>query len=143
KLTDLIQKVITPTDLEDTVGLFVSTMDEPYLSAENELFLDFYKYSQQVDGELTRIINEYKDLKSVQQGEILVTAQTDMNYTPYLQQCAGLITESGGRYSHAAIYARENNLPCITGVENARKLFSEGLALTLDADRNEIYQDLK
>lgn len=88
---------------------------------------------------LARIINFYEDLKTVQEGDILITAQTDMNYVPYLQKCVGLITEMGGRYCHAAIYARENNLPCITGVKDARKLLEGRIEVILDADRNEIY----
>lgn len=84
-----------------------------------------------------RIINSYEDLESVIKGDILVTAQTDMNYTPYLETCAGLVTESGGRYSHAAIYSRENNIPCITGIEDARKLLSG--YIILDATKNEVY----
>lgn len=88
---------------------------------------------------IAKIINSYEDLESVRKGDILVTAQTDMNYTPYLDDCAGLITEKGGRYSHAAIYSRENNIPCITSVKHARKNL-QGL-IVLDADNNEIYQN--
>lgn len=89
---------------------------------------------------LARVINEYMDLEQVQSGDIIVAAQTDINYTPYLQQCAGLVTEIGGRYCHAGIYARENNLPCIVGVTDARKLLPNGVKIVLDADKNEIYQ---
>ena len=90
---------------------------------------------------LVRIINSYNDLDKVEKGEIMITAQTDMNYTPYLQICKGLITETGGRYSHAAIYSRENSIPCITGIKKARELFNEGLEIILDANTNEIYEN--
>ena len=86
---------------------------------------------------IARIINSYEDLETVEKGDILVTAQTDMNYTPYLECCIGLVTESGGRYSHAAIYSRENNIPCITGVKGARELLSS--QIVLDAIKNEVY----
>lgn len=89
---------------------------------------------------LARIIQSYKDLEKIKEGDILVTAQTDMNYTPYLQQCVGLITEMGGRYCHASIYSRENNLPCITDVKDARKLLQDDSLTVLDADKNEVYQ---
>lgn len=88
---------------------------------------------------IARIINTYDDLHKVQAGDILVTAQTDMNYTPFLQICSGLITEHGGRYCHASIYSRENNLPCIIAVENAREILIDGSVLILDAENNEIY----
>jgi pyruvate, water dikinase len=89
---------------------------------------------------LARIINSYVDLESIKEGDILVTAQTDMNYTPYLQGCIGLITEMGGSYCHAAIYSRENSLPCITDVTDARKLLVNGSLIVLDANKNEVYK---
>ena len=86
-----------------------------------------------------RIIREYGDLENVEEGEIMVASQTDMNYTPYLQKCVGLITETGGRYCHAAIYSRENNIPCITNVKEAKEKLNHSSVIVLDADRNEIY----
>jgi len=89
---------------------------------------------------LVRKIETYKDLDAVCEGDVLVAVQTDMNYTPYLQDCVGLITQSGGRYSHAAIYARENDLPCIVGVKEAMTL-DDGRKIILDANKNEICYD--
>ena len=94
--------------------------------------------SGKVEG-IARIINSYEDLDNVKEGDILVAAQTDMNYTPYLEKSSGLITETGGRYCHAAIYARENNLTCIVGVLNAREIIIDNKPLILDGNVNEIY----
>ena len=85
-----------------------------------------------------RVINSYDELAAIQPYEIVVTAQTDINYVPYLLNCAGLITERGGRYCHAATYARENRLPCITSVEGARRILRTGDRVCLDADNNTI-----
>jgi phosphohistidine swiveling domain-containing protein len=91
-----------------------------------------------VEGQ-ARVINRYQDLDSVQKGDIIVTSQTDMNYVPFLLECGGLITERGGRYSHAAIFSRENDLTCITNVEEARSKIGDHNYIVLDANRNEIY----
>jgi len=85
-----------------------------------------------------KVINNYSDLNTVENGNILIAAQTDMNMTPYMERCIGIITESGGRYCHAAIYSRENNIPCIVGVSEARKIIDEGMFVTLDADKRKI-----
>ncbi len=87
----------------------------------------------------SRVIKKYADLISVLEGEILITSQTDMNYVPWLQKCIGLVTESGGRNCHAAIFARENKLPCITDVKGARNIISTGDEIELDADNNLIH----
>lgn len=90
-----------------------------------------------VEGE-ARLINEYKDLENIRNGDILVAQQTDMNYTLYLDKCVGIITERGGRFSHAAIYSRENSIPCITAVKGALESIIDGTKYILDANNNEI-----
>ena len=87
---------------------------------------------------LARVIGSYNDLETINEGDIMVAAQTDMNFTPYLEQCVGLITERGGRYCHAAIYSRENQIPCITGIKDARTLIEDGTRIELNADTNEV-----
>ena len=84
------------------------------------------------------VINSYSDLAKVRAGDIVITAQTDMNYVPFLIGAGGLITETGGRTCHAAIYARENRLPCIVGVTDARTSLSGHSRIRLDGDNNEI-----
>lgn len=85
-----------------------------------------------------RIINNESELDNVQQGDIMITAQTDINYVPALEFCSGLITEQGGRFCHAAIYSRENSLPCITDVEDARGIITDGQIILLNARDNTI-----
>lgn len=89
---------------------------------------------------LVRIINNYEDLDKVQKGDIMIASQTDINYVPYMDMSAGIITERGGRYSHAAIYSRESKLPCITNVKGVMKAFSDGDYVALDATNNKIYK---
>jgi pyruvate,water dikinase len=43
----------------------------------------------------------------------------------YLNKCKGIIIEHGGKLCHAAIVAREANIPCVR-IENATKLFKNG-----------------
>jgi len=87
---------------------------------------------------IARIINNESDLDKIQPQDIMVAPQTDINYVPALELCIGLITEQGGRFCHAAIYSRENNLPCITGVEDARNKIPDGAEIILDTNSNTI-----
>ena len=88
---------------------------------------------------IAKIINSYSDLKKVLKNDIIVTLQTDINYTPYFNKCKGLITEIGGRYCHASIYSKENFIPCITNVKNAIKKIKNKEKILLDANLNKIY----
>jgi phosphohistidine swiveling domain-containing protein len=87
---------------------------------------------------VARIINSEQELDNIQPGDIMVAPQTDINFVPALELCVGLITEQGGRFCHAAIFSRENNLPCITDVENARKIIPDGAEIILDTNTNSI-----
>jgi pyruvate,water dikinase len=64
-------------------------------------------------------------------GSILVTARTDPDWVPVMRQAAGIITDSGGPTSHAAIVSRELNVPAIVGTGDATKCLTDGDTITL------------
>ena len=55
-----------------------------------------------------------------------------------MRKARALITDHGGSMSHAAIVAREFNLPCIVGTKQATKIFITGDEVILDLVRGEI-----
>ena len=52
-------------------------------------------------------------------GEILVTSMTRIEFVPLMRKARAIITDEGGIVCHAAIISRELNLPCIIGTKNA------------------------
>lgn len=64
-------------------------------------------------------------------GAILVTGRTDPDWVPIMTRAAGIITDHGGRTSHAAIVSRELGLPAIVGAETATEVLEDGQAVTL------------
>jgi rifampicin phosphotransferase len=66
------------------------------------------------------------------EGKILVTCQTDPGWTIIFPLLKGVVVERGGMLSHAAIVARELNIPCIVGVEQATKFIPNGTKIMLD-----------
>lgn len=56
-----------------------------------------------------------------------------------LQGIAGIVTVRGGVTCHAAILARELNIPAVVGAPQATELLSSGDALWLDGDRGAVY----
>jgi pyruvate,water dikinase len=66
------------------------------------------------------------------EGKILVTCQTDPGWTIVFPFLKGVVVERGGMLSHAAIVARELNIPCIVGVERATEIISNGTKIKLD-----------
>lgn len=84
-----------------------------------------------------RVILDVKDINKFQKGEILVTEITDPNWEPVMKIASGIITDKGGRTSHAAIVSRELGIPCIVGSEEATKKIKTGQMITVDTTGSE------
>ena len=64
-------------------------------------------------------------------GAILVTETTDPDWMPIMKRAAAIITDHGGRTSHAAIVSRELGLPAIVGTGKATALLESGRDVTV------------
>ena len=71
-------------------------------------------------------------------GGILVTELTDPDWVPLMKRASAIVTDRGGRTSHAAIVSREMGLPAIVGTENATAVLDDGRDVTVScADGDE------
>ncbi|MDX1493711.1 MAG: phosphoenolpyruvate synthase [Longimicrobiales bacterium] len=55
-------------------------------------------------------------------GDVLVTELTTPDWEPLMKEASLILTEKGGRTSHAAIVAREFGIPAIVGCHDATKI---------------------
>ncbi len=78
-----------------------------------------------------RVLNSPKESDKLLKGEILVTKRTDPDWDPIMKRAAGIITEQGGRTSHAAIVARELGAAAIVGAVGATKAIKDGQEITI------------
>lgn len=67
-----------------------------------------------------------------------VCRATDPAWTPLFAQAAGIVTETGGLLSHAAIVARELGIPAVLSVPDATTRYPDGTRLTLDGSTGHI-----
>jgi len=81
-----------------------------------------------------RVIVDIADVDSFQDGEILVARMTDPTWYPLFSRARGIVTEVGGWLSHAAIVAREYDLPAVVGVNNVCNVIKTGDVVTLNLD---------
>jgi len=84
-----------------------------------------------------RVIMEVKDIASFKAGEVLVTDMTDPDWEPIMKIAAAIVTDKGGRTSHAAIVSRELGIPCVVGTEKATKHIKTGEVVTVDTTGSE------
>lgn len=80
---------------------------------------------------MVRVISSIEDIDQFVEGEILVARMTDPQWYPLFPMARGIITEVGGWLSHAAIVAREYNLPAIVGANNACSILQTGQVVSL------------
>ena len=68
-------------------------------------------------------------------GAILVCPFVEPGWTPVLSRVSGLVTETGGRLSHAAVLCREYGIPAVLGVPRATQRIRDGQRVSIDGSR--------
>ena len=92
-----------------------------------------------------RVIKNANRITEFKKGEILVTEITDPDWEPIMKIASAIITDKGGRTSHAAIVSRELGIPCVVGSGKATTTLKTGQAVTVDCSSGEtgaIYKGL-
>ncbi len=80
-----------------------------------------------------RVIKNPKQINQFKEGEVLVTTITDPDWEPIMKMASAIVTDKGGRTSHAAIVSRELGLPAIVGTGDATRVLKTGMTITVDA----------
>ncbi len=89
------------------------------------------------NGKICRLDNP-QDSEDFPEGAILVTDRTDPDWVPVMRKAAGIITNSGGATSHAAIVSRELKVPAIVGTGNGTEVLTEGMQVTMDCAQGSV-----
>ncbi|MCA8921151.1 MAG: phosphoenolpyruvate synthase [Planctomycetes bacterium] len=84
-----------------------------------------------------RVILDLADMHTFQAGEVLVTEITDPDWEPLLKKASAVVTQRGGRTSHAAIVAREMGLSAVVGASGACAKLSDGAEVTVSCAEGE------
>jgi pyruvate,water dikinase len=78
-------------------------------------------------------------------GAILVTGMTDPDWVPIMKRSKGIVTDHGGRTSHAAIVSRELGIAAIVGTGNATSVLETGQEITMscaEGDQGFVYDGI-
>ncbi|MDD5710657.1 MAG: phosphoenolpyruvate synthase [Candidatus Colwellbacteria bacterium] len=141
----------TPMDIEwakdgKTQKLFILQARPETIHAERD-FSKIKEYTRSGDGKIlvrgvsvgskitvgrARVIFDVKDIHKFQAGEVLVTDMTDPDWEPIMKIASAIVTDEGGRTSHAAIVSRELGIPAVVGAGNATSRIKTGSMVTVD-----------
>ncbi|MBN2906954.1 MAG: phosphoenolpyruvate synthase [Rhodobacteraceae bacterium] len=83
------------------------------------------------------VIEDARDIDRFVDGAILVTSITDPDWVPIMKRAAAIITDHGGRTSHAAIVSRELGLPAIVGTGTATHVLHDDQEVTVSCAEGE------
>ncbi|MBU2214104.1 phosphoenolpyruvate synthase [Patescibacteria group bacterium] len=92
-----------------------------------------------------RVIMDAKDMVKFRPGEVLVTDITDPDWEPIMKIASAIVTDKGGRTSHAAIVSRELGIPAVVGCNNATDRISTSTAVTVsctEGDTGNVYKGI-
>jgi len=78
-----------------------------------------------------RILKNPKEAGSLRKGEVLVTDVTNPDWDPIMKKAAAIVTNKGGRTSHAAIVAREMGAVAVVGTGVATEVIKNGQEITI------------
>jgi len=87
-----------------------------------------------------KIIKSARKIALVGQGDILVTGMTTPDFVPAMKRAAAIVTDKGGRTSHAAIVSRELGIPCVVGTDQATQMLKNEELITVDGADGKIYE---
>jgi pyruvate, water dikinase len=85
-----------------------------------------------------RVILSPSQIKEVQKGDVLVTTMTDPDWEPIMKLASAIVTEQGGRTSHAAIVSRELGIAAVVGTGNSTTKIKTGEMVTVDCSSGEV-----
>ncbi|MBL7159047.1 phosphoenolpyruvate synthase [Candidatus Microgenomates bacterium] len=86
------------------------------------------------------VIKSAKEIYKVKKGQVLVAPQTNPDFVPAMKKAVAIVTEKGGRTSHAAIVSRELGVPCVVGAQNATKIIKKNLVITVNGQTGEVFK---
>jgi len=87
-----------------------------------------------------KIIPEASQIDKVISGDILVAEMTTPDFVPAMKRAVAIVTDRGGRTSHAAIVSRELGIPCVVGAQGATTTLTDGRIITVDGSQGKVYE---
>lgn len=119
---------------EDEAREMLSEIDQTYGAIHN---VDEIKGNIACLGKASgrvRVIKLIKEAAEFNEGEILVASMTDPRYLSIMKKAAAIVTDEGGITCHAAIVARELQIPCIIGTKISTQVLKDGDLVEVDAN---------
>ena len=113
----------------DKIEFVEYTLDK---TQKKDILCDGIAVGNSISGGSVKLIYSLDSVESYEfkEGDVLVTEYTDPTFEPLMKKASAIITDKGGRTSHAAIVSRELGKTAIVGCNNATKLLKKNQIVT-------------
>lgn len=109
----------------------VNQVKEFHLLEKGEVLTSGEAIGSKIAAGKARILSSPEEGDKLMEGDILITDMTSPDWDPILKKVSAIVTNKGGRTSHAAIVARELGVVAVVGTENATELIREDDLVTV------------
>lgn len=87
-----------------------------------------------------KVLENANQIDKILEGDILVAEMTTPDFVPAMKRAAAIVTDQGGRTSHAAIVSRELGIPCVVGAGEATTSLKDGQMVTVDGATGRVFE---
>lgn len=122
-----------------------SSLKSYRLKESGQRLLSGLSVGQAIASGRAQVIKSAGDIDQFEDGAILVTGMTDPDWVPIMKRAAGIVTDLGGRTSHAAIVSRELGIAAVVGTGEATATLTDGEEITIscaEGDEGYVYKGL-
>jgi pyruvate,water dikinase len=84
------------------------------------------------------LVEDVQDMDKFVDGSILVTKNTDPDWMPIMKRAKAIVTDHGGRTSHAAIVSRELGVPAVVGTRHGTYILHSGQDITVSCAQGDL-----
>ncbi|MCU4750645.1 pyruvate, water dikinase [Halobacteria archaeon AArc-curdl1] len=139
---DLDELFVVQTRPETVHGAAEENVLRTYtLEETDEQLLDGVAIGNAIASGTVRVLSDHREMDQVEEGDVLVTEMTDPDWVPVMKRASAIVTDMGGKTSHAAIVSRELGVPAIVRAGTATEALSDGDVVTVDCstDTGRVY----
>ncbi len=121
------------------------TLEIYHLDGKGSLVATGKSVGEKIAAGKGHVIADVSQLSSFHPGEILISDTTTPDWEPVMKTAAAIVTNSGGRTSHAAIVSRELGVPAVVGTGDATGKIRTGEEITIscaEGEEGHVYQGI-
>jgi len=115
------------------------------LNEKSELLTKGRSIGSKIAAGKARLLHSPEEAEKLKEGEVLVADMTNPDWDPILKKASAIVTNKGGRTSHAAIVARELGTVAVVGTGDATQVIKDGQDITvscIEGEEGRIYDGI-